>query len=288
MVEMDIKTISLIVFGIIILYLLYKTRKIQSETGKIEEFAATTDKIIDDKIKEIYNADIDAIRNLSDIATKITEENDSLTIPVGNTIIAGKLTVNGDVEFVKRNDMLMNIIPSGFILAHYKDYDPKGWATCDGQSYILSPNGDAVAVLSTTPGAIPTPDLRSRFIIGSSGTAENQTITNNGAQLKSRPYGGWGGEENVALTEAQMPAHTHYLFVNQDGGVGSPWTLYPNVAGINTYVYGVSNSNNNTERYRLNAGSSTPANAGVSGWKGGSMPHNNMPPYFSLKYYMKL
>ena len=63
MFEMDIKTIALILFGIIILYLLYKTRN-------IEGFATTTYDMIDEKIKTIYNADIDAIRNLSNIATK--------------------------------------------------------------------------------------------------------------------------------------------------------------------------------------------------------------------------
>jgi hypothetical protein len=93
MAEMDIKTIALIVFGIIIIYLLYKTRKIQSETGKIEGFAVTEE--MEKAITKIYNADIDAIRNLSDIATKITKDNDSLTIPVKNTIISGNTTVSG-------------------------------------------------------------------------------------------------------------------------------------------------------------------------------------------------
>ncbi len=153
-----------------------------------------------------------------------------------------------------------NLTPRGTVIAWYGDITkiPSTWALCDGT------NG--------------TPDLRGRFILGSG----------KGEGLTQRDLNAKGGDEVVTLNESQMPAHTHYLFVNADGGTGNVNTLYPNVAGINTYVYGVSNSNDNTERYRLNAGSTTPANAGVSGWKGGSQPHNNMPPFYVLAYIMKL
>jgi microcystin-dependent protein len=153
-----------------------------------------------------------------------------------------------------------NLTPRGTVTAWYGDITkiPSTWALCDGT------NG--------------TPDLRGRFVLGAG----------KGDGLIQRDMNAKGGEENVTLNESEMPAHTHYLFVNADGGRGNVNTLYPNVAGINTYVYGVSNSNDNTERYRLNAGSTTPANAGVSGWKGGSQAHNNMPPFYVLAYIMKL
>ena len=60
---------------------------------------------------------------------------------------------------------------------------PSNWKLCDG----LAHNG------------LTTPDLRGRFILSSG----------SGSGLTGRTVGQTGGAETVALTEAQMPAHSH-------------------------------------------------------------------------------
>ena len=59
---------------------------------------------------------------------------------------------------------------------------PSNWKLCDGTTY----------------GSITTPDLRGRFVL-SSGVLGTST----------RTLGQTGGAETVALTEAQMPSHSH-------------------------------------------------------------------------------
>jgi microcystin-dependent protein len=264
---------------IVILYLLYKTRKIKSDTGKIETFAVSED--IKKAITEIYNADIDAIRNLSGIAAQITTNSDTLTLPAANTKILGSTEITGNlyiggnimsagsVNFTRRSDMLMNTIPTGFVLAHYGGFPLKAWAPCDGKYYVLDAEQNAIEVLATAPGARLTPDLRSRFIIGASGTADNQQIWNKGQQLTSRPYLGWGGEENVTLTVEQMPSHSHTTNISRNG------KGHCNDASPNTFECG-------------GGGGDYGYNTVTISNTGGTQAHNNMPPYFSLIYYMKL
>jgi len=256
--------IIITILVLVIVYLLYKTRKIQSETGKIEEFAETTDKIIDDKIKAIYNADIDAIRNLSDIATKITEENDTLTIPVGNTKMSGNteingnLTVKGNVEFVNKDDGFMNTMPKCSIIAFYADTVPKGWAQCDGKTYKLNSVGVAYEVAASDTTGIITPDLRGRMIIG---------VGQGNSGLTNRKRNDAGGFETHTLTEAEMPSHNHNLSV----GLGEE-------KGKQTEDKVSMFYNRWPWEPRRN----------LIHHAGGNQPHNNMPPWYAINYIMKL
>lgn len=88
-----------------------------------------------------------------------------------------------------------NFVP-GMIIAWNGVTGPAGWALCDG-----------------TAG---TPDLRGRFIVGTSGVA---------------PYtfGNSGGAGSVTLTEANIPPHTHTFTTHQGAGTaaGAADTAFP-------------------------------------------------------------
>ena len=86
---------------------------------------------IKEAVKQVYLADVESIRNLSEVATKL--QAGGLTIP-------GNLTVTGS----------FNYLPRGTIVAYNSSSAPAGWALCDGS------NG--------------TPNLRGRFIFGSGGS----------------------------------------------------------------------------------------------------------------------
>ena len=244
---------------IIIMYILAST---------IENFetppTGPTDQI-KEAVKQIYLADVESIRNLSAIATKLVKE--GLTIPgnlkvsgnieVGGTTkltgavnadstiavkgistlenvnVIGPTTFNGGVDFKNT----LNYLPKGVIIAWNSAIAPVGWALCDGT------NG--------------TPNLQGRFVLGSN---------------SSRPIGTIGGVETVALSVDQIPPHSHNLLLNsacfKDGGCDSR----KSVDGTNIKYDAVKEKQ---ESYQPQS-------------TGGGKPHENMPPFYTLTYIIKL
>lgn len=125
---------------------------------------------------------------------------------------------------------------------------PTGWQLCDGT------NG--------------TPDLRGRFIFGA---AEESDVWNS------------GGEKTHTLSVDEMPSHKHSIgyvtnSVSNQGNTGNntaPYAVSGQVDGKaipNWYYY-------NSPYSKYDAHVST---------AGSTEPHNNMPPYFTLAYIMKM
>lgn len=121
---------------------------------------------------------------------------------------------------------------------------PSGWALCDGSS--------------------GTPDLRDRFVVGAGG---------------AYAVGATGGQDQVTLTVAQMPAHRHAI---DEGSLST-------AAG---FEHGHATSGTGP---RLSRTPSHPASGSVnqsdenSGFlydTGGDQPHENRPPYYALAYIM--
>jgi microcystin-dependent protein/subtilisin-like proprotein convertase family protein len=86
------------------------------------------------------------------------------------------------------------------------NFAPGGWESTDGQLLSISGNDALFSILGTTYGGdgqttFGLPDLRGRAVIGE-GVAPG---------LTSRHMGEETGVEQVTLTEAQLPAHTHTL-----------------------------------------------------------------------------
>lgn len=99
-------------------------------------------------------------------------------------------------------------------------------------------------------GTNGTPDLQDKFVLGA---GPNHAV------------GTTGGEENVTLTVGQMPSHNHVIN-NQNGTIsyttGEKKQVVYNFSQTGTYFQ------------------TQPT--------GSSQPHNNMPPYYTLCYIMKL
>ena len=152
-------------------------------------------------------------------------------------------TTNKDsILYTDQNGKLKNLpFPKGIIMIWYNnsklnptnDDLPVGWFLCDG-------NND-------------TPDLRGRFVLGAG--------TSNDTGISSRTAGESKGEEAVAMSEANIPRHSHTGTMYEGGdnsfsGTGDRFYLYP--------AY-------------MSESKST------GGWY---VPHNNMPPYYVLCYIM--
>ncbi len=259
-----------------LLYLIYK-----SNTNK-EHFTVNDD--VKQAINEIYKADINAIRNLSNFATNIYNEGDSFTIPAKTTNMTN-LVISGDVTFTNKNTGIMEILPTGMVIAWTNTTTPKGWAVCDGQKYKLDNN--LIAIVDNN--GVQTPDLRGRFILGSG--VGGKDINN--IALTERLINNTGGEENHKLSINELPSHTHTHIdrmlptPNDDTAGQAP--IFTNIgltvvdkAPPNSWGAGVWQawaSSKDKPIYGKNDN---------TGSVGNDTAHNIMPPFYVLTYIMKL
>ncbi len=277
--------IIITILVIVIIYLLYKTRN-------IEGFTVTDD--VKAAINEVYMADIGAIRNLSSIAKEMTTNNDTLTIPAGNTLIAGKLTVNGDVEFVNKDTGFINHMPKFTVLSIATENVPKGWALCNGKTYKLNSTGVAYEVAASDTTGTLTPDLRGRFILGGG----------QGVDLTNRKINDKDGKEQFTLKIDNLPAHGHNMFSKDTAKLGVVTDPAYDTAGLieapsapNVFISG-SGDRGNSNSYTLFGRYKWPKDYfgrtshfiinenGTPYWT--NSPVSNMPPFYVLIYIMKL
>lgn len=134
----------------------------------------------------------------------------------------------------------------------YAGTPPAGWLTCDGSLVSEDDYPDLFAAIGTTwgsgSGTFALPYLPGRGLIGA-GT---------GAGLTERAVGETGGEENHALTQAEMPSHQHNIGI----------TASAKGTGSSIFVIGSS----------FSAGSTL---------TGGDEPHNNMQPFAAVQFIIR-
>jgi microcystin-dependent protein len=152
-----------------------------------------------------------------------------------------------------------------------------GSAMCQGQLMAISQNTALFSLLGTNFGGngvstFGLPDLRSRVPIGSG----------QGAGLSSRVLGEAGGSENVTLTTATVPPHSHTL--NATTALTSTTTAGPSV------LTGTLNASDG-EFYPSPADFgfyTLSMNPGAVSVRGGSQPHNNIQPSMCINYLIML
>lgn len=234
--------------GLVVIYLLYR----DSYNKKSIENMSDTNDFDEDEIKELYTNDIKIIKNLAKFSKKLQKNNFK---------VKGDLTVEGDIVAKKnvtvKKDLntkdKFNMLPSGTILAFSKPVSkiPNGWALCDGQ------NG--------------TPDLRGRMILASG----------QGASLTNRPLESKGGVETVTITNDTLPSHKHPFYFsnksvgNHGGQIKSPWGRYEGHA--------YSKCREGAAQWRARKFVNKDTNE-----IGEGKPHDNMAPFYTLNFIIKL
>lgn len=128
---------------------------------------------------------------------------------------------------------------------------PRGWKLCDGVG--STPANDGVV----TPTDFKIPDLRGRFIVGVNPAGNNRQPARNAYEMAAV-----GGAETHTLTVAETPAHRHQLGGHASSSLSG--SGYPHIV----YQGGRSGS--------------------FSDNVGGGQPHNNLPPYYTLAYIIKV
>ena len=149
------------------------------------------------------------------------------------------------------------------------NFPPNGWQFCDGQLMAISESEVLFDLIGTTYGGdgqttFALPDMRGRLPVhqGSSGASNYQ-------------MGQSGGVENVTLTPAQMPQHTHAMSASTSAASAShgPSEVLGSSATMNLYGSG-------TPNMAMDPNAITQV--------GGGLPHNNVPPFVALSYIISM
>ena len=144
-------------------------------------------------------------------------------------------------------------------------FAPKGWALCQGQILPIAQNQALFSLLGVTYGGNGTtnfalPDLRGRVPMHSG----------NGQAV---PLGQKAGEENVTLTQANLPMHTHMISATNSAGTTQSFNgssvASSNVSTIN--IYGPAQDPQSLSNTSI-------ANTG------GSQPHANNQPSLVMNF----
>jgi microcystin-dependent protein len=144
-------------------------------------------------------------------------------------------------------------------------FAPPGWELCNGQLLAISQNATLFSVLGTTYGG----DGESTFALPN---LQGRTAMHPSA---GHVLGEAGGEETVTILESEMPIHTHTVSaVDALGTTNSP-------LGASFATPRIGRTPEPT--YAATAGPLTLSPSAFTA-TGGSVPHNNMPPYLTLNF----
>lgn len=150
-------------------------------------------------------------------------------------------------------------------------FAPVGWATCDGQVLPISQNTALFSLLGTNFGGNGTSNFSLPNLQGCAAISQGA-----GPALTPRNVGESGGTASVSLISAEMPSHTHAVYVaNGAGSQADRANASGNVLGLPadaTYATGA--------QVQM-----SPASTQLAG---GSQPHNNMQPYLTINFCIAL
>lgn len=155
------------------------------------------------------------------------------------------------------NISVTGTLPVGSIISYGGFNAPEGWMICDGSAINRETYSKLFESIGTQYGAgdgsttFNLPDLRDKFILGAG-------INHNIGEV--------GGEEEHTLIINEMPRHKHSAKNFVYNSAENPFTINPNGGS------------------KL---STAPDNVSV-GYTGGDQPHNNMPPYNTTLFIIKV
>lgn len=146
------------------------------------------------------------------------------------------------------------------------NFAPAGWALCQGQLLAISENEALFALIGTTYGGdgqttFALPQLSSRIPVHQSATY---------------PLGTVAGVEEVTLTTANLPVHSHPV---------SATTQAASSASPASASWAATSGPSYSTDAAAPTVSMSPAALAAAG---GSQPHDNMPPFLAVNFIISL
>jgi len=283
------KDIVIIILFIIIIILIKINLHVPKSTNTTSEIITEEESFL---IKQINNDKKYITDIIKFINNNIIKTSDIFTLP---SFTVNNLYLNNDIELSGSSKIENNLIfsdistsldifPRYSIIIYHNNIEtlPTGWVLCDGKIWWKHKTDNNIKPVSNRPimnddyDEIVTPDLRGRFIYGAS--------TDSFSKI--------GGYEMVTLTEPQIPPHAHpsYMVYNDKQGIkpiekinnkssNTPYKLFSeiNIMNEDTSTYLLDTSDYGTFAYNDSKINYI-----------GALPHNNMPPYLTSYYIMKL
>lgn len=173
--------------------------------------------------------------------------------------------------------ILGQILPFGF------NFEPRGWAYCQGQLMAISANTALFSLLGTTYGGdgrstFALPDLRGRVMVG----------MGQGPGGSNYVIGSAGGSETTTLTTSNLPAHNHpasfggsSVTVKASSTAGSSPSPSSRGNVLGSLTTG-SLYNNSTPDVALNVGTDGVTGTVTVGNAGSNVAFNNMQPFLTV------
>ncbi|MEZ4320289.1 MAG: tail fiber protein [Myxococcota bacterium] len=154
----------------------------------------------------------------------------------------------------------------GQIMAVAFDFAPPGWVPCDGRPLAIVDFPALFSLIGTTFGGdgintFAVPDLRGRSPIG----------VGQGPGLAAYSWGQRGGVEEVTLTEAQIPQHSHAL--RASGAVAGDQAPDGGLAAETA-----------EDAYSSDTSGLVAMSSSAIGNAGGNGPHSNLSPYLAVHH----
>lgn len=214
----------------------------------------------------------------------VNQPNPSANLDVNGSVLSygldskGSVVASGSVEAFGFDGLGM--APVGTIVMWTGFAPPRGWVLCDGSRV----------------SGVKTPDLRGRFVLAAgNGPGLTPRVMDNPEIPVS--FGGVGGAETHALTDAELPSHSHQVSLQmQVGGTAMAPNGYRVALGGNTQPLwgGWDTSKANTKLNYIFTDSAGAHGHDVdipnfaSNASGEGRPHNNMPPFYVLAFIMRV
>ena len=176
--------------------------------------------------------------------------------------------------------------PAGAIIMYGAATAPTGYLLCNGSNISRSTYADLFSAIGTTYGSgdgsltFGIPNLQSRFPIGYDGGSSYALAGTGGATTDTPTLSGTNA--GTAITEAQMPSHTHDSWGNTwpsgswTGGTGTTQSSVTQTSGTLT----------TTSTLRTLATGS--GNTHTHTWSGTSTAVDTEPPYLVVNYIIKI